>query len=170
MTTSEVTDRLPWYKQPLVWMVIAFPATAVVVGISLLTLSLNIDLGLVSDDYYKRGKAINVDLSKDRRASELGFRGVISYESTSSTVTVTLASATGSELPEDISVDIMHATRGGMDVNIQLNSEQPGLYRHNLQRGLPAGPWEIRLSAADWRIHGRISIPRDSGASLTPLL
>ncbi len=169
MEMSDNTPVKPWYRQPMVWLVVGIPGTAVIVGLSLLTLSLNIDLGLVSDDYYKRGKAINVDLSKDKRAHELGFRGMLNYNINEKKLAVTLASTTGVELPQQIKLDIMHATLGEKDIEIDLNSQGSGLYQATLKNSLPVGPWEVRLSSKEWRIHGRIKTPDNLNTSLLPL-
>ena len=162
------TDKLPWFKQPLVWMVIAIPAVSVVVGLALLVFSLRIDLGLVSDDYYQRGKAINADLSKDKRARALGYRGAISYDKTQPAVAVVITSATAAKLPAVVTLDIMHATRGGLDIQRRLRADSPGFFQAALAAPLPHGAWEIRLRAEDWRIHGRLQLPQASGTTLMP--
>ena len=150
----------PWYRQPLVWLVIAFPAIAVVGGISLLILSMNIDTGLVVDDYYKRGKEINLVLTRDRKAAELGIRGVSIYSSDQQRVSVTIASEQGYSFSEqDITVDLMHATRGGMDVKQTLARSGPGLYQADLAQKLAKGPWIFQVGTSEWRVHGRIHIP-----------
>ena len=154
------TDTKPWYKQPLVWLVIAFPAIAVVGGLSLLTLSIIIDDGVVVDDYYKKGKEINRVLTRDRKAKEIGIRGVSVYATDSKTFSVTLASSSGSDFgDQNIQLDLMHATRGGMDVRLPLNSGGNGLYQAILKTSLAKGPWHVQVSTEDWRIHGRIHMP-----------
>ena len=152
--------KKPWYKQPLVWLVIAFPATAVVGGISLLILSLNLDTAVVVDDYYKRGKEINLVLTRDKKARELGIRGVSVYSSEKNMVSVTLASAAGDALENTtITLDLMHGTRGGMDVSLPLIAKTPGLYQVSLEQSLARGPWNVQVGNDEWRVHGRIYIP-----------
>ena len=158
MTQGEV--KKPWYKQPLVWLVIAFPAAAVIGGISLLILSLNLDTAVVVDDYYKRGKEINRVLTRDKKARELGIRGVSIYSSENNMISVTLASAAGDALEsEEVTLDLMHATRGGMDVSMPLSARTPGLYQASLEQSLVRGPWNVQVSTSEWRVHGRILIP-----------
>ncbi|HEY5733805.1 MAG TPA: FixH family protein [Gammaproteobacteria bacterium] len=157
---SSATEKKPWYRQPLVWLVIAFPAIAVVGGISLLILSINIDTGVVVDDYYKKGKEINMVLTRDKKAIELGIRGVSVYSSEQQRFSVTLASTEGENLQDqEIRLDLMHATRGGMDVSQVLDANGPGLYQADLAQQLAKGPWNVQVSTDDWRIHGRIHIP-----------
>ena len=64
---------LPWYKYKLVWMIIAIPAASVIAGINMIYLAVNTDDGLVVDDYYKEGMAINQSLQRDKTAAELGL-------------------------------------------------------------------------------------------------
>ena len=155
-----VEDKKPWYRQPLVWLVICFPATAVIVGLSLLVLSIVVDDGVVVDDYYKKGKEINQVLTRDKKAKELGLRGVSVFAADSKRFSVTLASADGINLDDNsIQLDLMHATRGKMDVSLPLIAQGNGLYQATLQNNLAKGPWHVQISTPEWRVHGRIHIP-----------
>ena len=68
MQNNSLAQQKPWYVQPWVWLLIAVPATAVIVGMVLLYFAITTNDGLVVDDYYTRGKAINLDLARDRAA------------------------------------------------------------------------------------------------------
>ena len=46
-------DSKPWYREPMVWLVISIPAAAVIVGLSMLGYSIASYDGLVAD-YGKR--------------------------------------------------------------------------------------------------------------------
>ena len=165
----ESSDKKPWYKQPLVWLVIAFPSIAVVGGISLLILSINIDDGVVVDDYYKRGKEINRVLTRDRKAAELGIRGVSVYAADSKRFSVTLASNEGSDIDDsNIQLELLHATRGGMDVSIPLNKSETGLYQATLSQQLALGPWHVQIGNENWRVHGRIQVPDHISTPVSP--
>ncbi len=79
------------------------------------------------------------------------------YDRDIPSITSTLASATGTNLPIALSIDIMHATRGGTDVNLLLTCSRQGLYYAPqglyyapLANRLPAGPWELRLSNGEF--------------------
>ena len=56
----------PWYRQFWPWFLIAVPAAAVVMGITTILLALHEPDGLVSDDYYREGLAVNRDLERDQ--------------------------------------------------------------------------------------------------------
>jgi len=152
----------------MVWLVIAFPSIAVIGGLSLLALSISIDDGVVVDDYYKRGKEINRDLRRDKKAAELGLRGMSIYTPEQDRLDITLASTTGAALAEFVQLDLYHATRGQMDVSQQLKRSESGYYSVKLQRKLARGPWNVQLGTDDWRIHGRLHIPNTLTSALQP--
>jgi len=53
----------PWWKFPLVWMVIAGPAIVVVAGFATLWLAIRTPDPVVSEDYYRQGIEINKTLA-----------------------------------------------------------------------------------------------------------
>jgi uncharacterized protein len=53
----------PWWKFPLVWMVIAGPAIVVVAGFATLWLAIRTPDPVVAEDYYRRGVEINKTLA-----------------------------------------------------------------------------------------------------------
>jgi len=161
------TDTIKWYKLPLVWMVIFFPAFAVVGGLSMLAISIYIDDGVVVDDYYKKGKEINRVLIRDQFAHELALKGGVVYSAENNKIHITLASGVGAELSKKVKIAIMHGTRGNMDVNKEIISTQNGLYQLQLKTPLAKGPWIIQLSTDRWRIHGRLNVPNRLSGQLT---
>lgn len=67
-------SKRPWYKEPYVWMLIGFPLTSIIVGLSLLTISILNKDTLVRDNYYKDGLAYNSELQWDKKAKSLDIR------------------------------------------------------------------------------------------------
>ena len=62
MTTSTNAAADPWYRHPWPWLLMAGPAIVVVAGFLTLGFAIQSFDGLVADDYYKEGKAINMTL------------------------------------------------------------------------------------------------------------
>ncbi len=58
----------PWWRFPLVWMVIAGPAAVVVAGAATVWIAVLTPDPLVAEDYYRRGMNINQTLAEQRRA------------------------------------------------------------------------------------------------------
>ena len=61
--TQTRRDSLPWYKERWTWLLMLMPATAIVAGFITLWLAITSFDGLVADDYYKQGLAINQTLA-----------------------------------------------------------------------------------------------------------
>lgn len=61
-----LTDSGPWWRYPLVWMVIAGPAAVVVAGFATLWLAIRTPDPVVAGDYYRRGLEINQTLARDK--------------------------------------------------------------------------------------------------------
>ena len=64
----------PWYKEPWPWLLAIMPLTAVIAGGFTVWFAVTSSDGLVVDDYYKQGKAINQTKERDRQAQLLGIR------------------------------------------------------------------------------------------------
>jgi len=77
MNDGIVAPVAPWYRHPIVWLIIAIPATAVVMGIVIVTLAIRVPESVVRDDYYQAGRAINIDLKATHRAAELGVAATL---------------------------------------------------------------------------------------------
>ncbi len=71
MTTEKIKagslpDSGPWWRYPLVWMVIAGPAVVVVAGFTTLWLAIRTPDPVLTGDYYRRGMEINQTLARDK--------------------------------------------------------------------------------------------------------
>jgi FixH len=75
--TSRDAAPKPWYREPWPWLLMAGPAIVVVAGFLTLGFALQSADGLVADDYYKQGKAINQTLARDVQARTLGYAALL---------------------------------------------------------------------------------------------
>src|SRR4030066_420476 len=89
----------PWYREPLVWLIICFPLTAVIAGFFTLYLAIISKDGLVVDDYYQKGKEINMSLARDRAATQHGLRAGVHLDAAKQEVVVRLSAAKDQRLP-----------------------------------------------------------------------
>ena len=76
--TSMTAPVTPWYRQAWPWFLISLPATAVIAGSFTFYLAARGWDGPVAADYYKQGLAINDEISRATRASELGISARVS--------------------------------------------------------------------------------------------
>jgi hypothetical protein len=118
----------PWYREPWPWALMAAPAIAVIAGALTLALAVRGNDGVVADDYYKRGLAINQLLKRDQRARELGLAATVSFSG--ERVRVVLSGTA----PGALQVRLVHPTRAGNDQIVQLRSVTPSLYEGELKR------------------------------------
>jgi hypothetical protein len=152
------TAPKPWHRHPLVWMLIAIPAVAVVAGFVTLWLAITSDDGLVEDDYYKRGKEINRVLERDRAAARYGLEATIVVDPASGAMTVQLLAPRLPQPPAQLEVAFLHATRSGFDQRLVLPRDSDGRYRGRVSPLAP-GHWHLQLAAGDWRLIGVTEVP-----------
>jgi hypothetical protein len=152
-----------WYSEPWVWLLIALPLTAVVGGVITIWLAVSTSDGLVVDDYYQRGKEINLDLARDKAAQRHGANAAVMLDVAANAVVVHLAAMEGG-WPDRIRFSLLHPTRAGHDVVIDILHSGSGEYRGNLPAPT-SGHWYVQLEAGDWRLSGTLQMPQ-----LAPLL
>lgn len=163
---SELNENTPWYKQWMVWMVIAPPFAAVVAGIITINLAIISDDGLVVDDYYKQGLGINQTLQRDQLARDMKLEASLFVENTQLKMRFT------NDIVEEILIlSFVHPTQGQRDVVLYMTLFAKNAYQTELPNEL-TGNWNLLIEPKDksWRILGRINLPKESVAKLMPNL
>lgn len=127
----------------------AGPAAVIVAGAVTVWLALSSADGLIADDYYRRGLAINQEIRRDQAGRDLGI--TVSVEARDGVLRVRLTG--GRAAPEALWAQLVHATRAGHDQRLRLTRSAPGVYEAALP-ALPAGRWRLILedSRREWRI------------------
>jgi len=149
----------PWYREPWPWILMAGPATVVVAGFVTAWLAVRSDDGLVVDDYYKQGLAINQTLGRSDAAERQGIKAELQL--VDGRVQVLLAGAGAGALR----LQLVHPTRAGMDQRLDLAMVQPGVYEGRLPP-MRAGRWHVVLERSDWRLAGDWLLPGDGALTL----
>jgi hypothetical protein len=131
----------------------AGPGAVVVAGFYTLWLAVKSDDGLVADDYYKRGLAINQTLTRTTRAGQLALGARVEFDAAAARVRVTLSGA--GRLPETLHMTLVHPTRALADQAIELRVQTPGEYAGVLVAAT-AGRRVVVLedSARTWQLAG----------------
>ena len=155
-----------WKQEPLVWLLIAIPASAIVMGLVMLTLAIQSYSGLVVDDYYKKGKQINRVLARDRTAWELGLSAELSLAGDGE-VELRFPAEAGLVPGERIELSLVHATRPGLDQRLYLERIEGRLLTAKLALPGP-GRWNLFLQTPDWRLTGSLRYPQQNSAELRP--
>lgn len=146
---TPVTPQPPWHREPLVWLVIAFPLAAVIGGFATLAIAIRSWDGLVVDDYYKKGLEINKVIARDEAAVTAGYSAELLVDP--DRVTVKLANSHGKALPAGIQVSFIHATRAGLDRTLDLARSGDGRYTAPMG-ALPPGHWHVHIETPEWRL------------------
>jgi hypothetical protein len=160
MNTAAAT---PWYRYPAVWLLMLAPAAAVVGGIATLMLALKTEDGLVAQDYYKRGLAINRTLAREAKAASLDLQATLTLANGVAHLTLNRPQA---ETP--LTLRFIHPARSGRDLNLALSPTGQGRYQAFLPELAP-GRWDVILEADDWRIDGTMHAPANAALTLTAL-
>jgi len=166
MQNNSLAQQKPWYLQPWVWLLIALPATAVVGSMASLYLAVTTSDGLVVDDYYTRGKAINRDLARDRAAQTHRLEARFDIDMTRNLVTLSLKSQDYAP-PREMKLSILHPTRPHHDQQVMLEQVGEGQYTAGIGE-LGRGKWYVQLEADDWRLSGRMQMPLTEPVVLSP--
>jgi hypothetical protein len=140
----------PWYQEPYVWLIILFPATAVIAGSFTLYLAISSDDGLVIDDYYKQGLEINRVLERDKAAEFHGLKANLSFIG-DKFINLHLDANSNYQLPKELTLNFSHHTRSGFDKNIALKRMSDNSYQGEFP-SLILGKWTIEIEADDWRL------------------
>jgi len=163
---KSITKTTNWYRQPLVWMLIFIPLSAVLGGIAMIYLAITTDDGLVNDDYYRLGKEINLVIERDIAAKQLGLEAEFNITSENNSVQVELTGASFS-LPKSVNLSLLHATRANHDQHISLTLTPSNSY-HGLVEKLVPGKWYIQLHTEKWRLSSELAYPKQHSAKLSP--
>ncbi len=169
MSMMTGTDRkaVRWYREPWVWLLIFFPLAAVVGGIITIYLAVTTSDGLVVDDYYKRGKAINRDLARDAAAAQHQLVASLELHPGDNRVQLVLDSA-GNIQPQEMRLSILHPTQPGRDQVVRLTPISANTYRGGVTT-LTQGKWYLQLEADDWRLSGSMTVPLAGPVILNPV-
>ena len=163
------TQTLPWYRQFWPWFIIALPLTAVIASIATLVIAARDPDGLVVDDYYKQGLAINETLERDRQAQALGLSGLVRIDRAAGRLLLTLNGVAPTADGKDFQLRLIHPTRPHMDRTLELKRDGDAQWSASLGAIAP-GRWHVQLEApaGNWRIAGRLALPGQQQALLEP--
>jgi hypothetical protein len=131
----------------MVWLVVAGPAAVLLAGAATIWIAAASADGLVAEDYYRQGLAINKVLAKEEAARVRGISAQVFLEQKRLRVLL------HGESPQALFAHLAHTTRAGHDMRVRLAPAGAGAYEAELPP-LPAGRWRIVIEdpRATWRI------------------
>lgn len=167
MTKPLIETRLPWYHHPWPWILMAGPFAVVVAGAVTAYLAVSSNDGLVDDDYYKQGLAVNKLTARDQQALVLGVQADVMQGVDGAQIRVLLRGKPDFVLPDLLTLRIIHPTRGGADQTMLLRADGAGSYTARLASRL-AGRWHVALEdeTGQWRLTGDWNLAKDASLRL----
>ena len=155
-------DIPPWYKQFWPWFLISILVFAVVIGLGLLYVSLQNPDSMVRDNWYKEGRAINMDIGRDQAARDLDLTVEFTIDELTGGISLQLDGKL-EPLPSRLQLEVMHPTHAERDRSVELRNISGNHYageltssilgRHYLDLTDPALPRED-----GWRLTGEADL------------
>lgn len=164
-----MTDKAPvapWYRQPWFWFLTIFPLASILWGVTMLIISASLETSMVSDDYSKEGRGINMAIARDHKAAEMGIEGELSFEGRKADLALTTRNG-AADYPYVI-LNLYHPTLSENDRVIQFQRLANGEYSGRLLEDL-TGRWYYDLQSPenDWRVKGEIRLPATQAVILS---
>ena len=133
----------------------AGPAIVVVAGFITAWLAIRSSDGLVDDDYYKQGLAVNQRMARSDAASGLGLAAEVVVGDNGLDLRLFLSAREAAVLPENLVFKTVHPTRAGADQSVVLKRDSAGFYVGRLTAAL-RGRWHVSLEDQErkWRLTG----------------
>ncbi|HET7402798.1 MAG TPA: FixH family protein [Usitatibacter sp.] len=156
-----IRPAVPWYREPWPWILIAGPAVVVAAATWTAVIAVRSDDGLVTEDYYRQGLAINRELARERHAGELGVVARLGFGD--GVVRVELPAAVPAAAA--LELKLAHPARGKYDETIEMKPVGNNTYEGGV-RMAPQGVSRIVLQDRErtWRLDGAM---RDAPRLLT---
>ncbi len=161
-----ISPSCPWYAQRWPWLLMLGPAIVVVAGVITGYLAYTRQDALVVDDYYKRGKAINLDLRRDRAAGALALAGALRYDAGSRTMSGALTSF-GKPVTAPFRIVLAHATLPEKDLSLMAYPDAQGQFKLPLAQ-FGQARWNVTVEGGqrEWRLAGAWRYPAETALML----
>ncbi len=145
-------DTQPWYRQFWPWALIALPTITVIGCMITIVLAIRSNDGLVRDDYYKDGLAINKTFARGEKAAAMGLGADVVINPDDKKVEVRFNQDIGEDT---ITLNLVYATKAGLDQSIPVKRVTPTIYRGKIE-SLHSGKWHVEIEPGDqkWRLTG----------------
>lgn len=146
----------PWYKQFWPWFLIILPLTVVIWTVVTVIVFANNSVSLVTEDYYKKAKALILILLKSMSPKSWDWTLPFTLKVARSSLNSTKVNLLTSLLFKPCCSSHTAWSRFSQ----LITADAKGIYRLNLENELQ-GPWFIELTPHDgqWLVQGRVTFP-----------
>ncbi|MBQ4876461.1 FixH family protein [Pseudoalteromonas luteoviolacea] len=156
----------PWYKNFWPWFLMFFPLVTIIACVFLVTYAVGNGPDMVVDDYYKKGKAINLELSKFNKAKALYLHGDLIVENDKISFDFTKGDRSNVNA---LKVSFYHRTIKEYDFSTTLLANASGTYTALLDKE-HSGAFTVFIEPMDgsWKMKENLQLPTDKPVSITP--
>ena len=158
-------ENKPWYRHSWPWLLMAGPFIVVVAGVITMVLAVVSNDGLVADDYYKQGLAVNQLNARDQVARSRGLGAEVMRGADARQIRVLLNPGRNHSLPPTLILRIAHPTRSGTDQKLVLRADDSQSPSYSGQLSAPlSGRWQLSLEdeTKEWRLIGDWVVEQDA--------
>lgn len=158
MMTLDPAEIRPWWKEPMIWLIVGLPTAAVIASFASYFIAAHEPDTLVKSSYRKEGFAVVAPATEaDKAAAAIGLSARLTAKNGQIELVLRGGLATG---PKRLTLNILHPTLVNQDINILL------AHSHELSYIAPApvlgsGKRILVLEPEDraWRITGQWMAP-----------
>lgn len=171
--SENLQPQKPWYRHPMVWLVLAIPMSSVIAGIYFFILATSSANDVVVDNYYKDGLAINQSFAQDNQAKALQISAYLSVNDKQQLI----ARVLNSKVPY-VEFVLSHHSDRDFDLKgamvLAHSQDDGGVYRFDLPNKLK-GRWFVQLTAQEdveqtpWRLQAKLNFPLATDTLLEPV-
>ena len=156
----------PWYAHRWPWFLMLGPALVVVAAVFTGYLAWSRQDAMVVGDYYKKGKAINQELRRDRVASAMRLSLSARYDPAAGVLRGELTSF-GRALAAPFRISLAHSTLPAKDVVLEVQPDAQGRYAVALPM-LERARWQVVAEGAEstWRLAGSWQWPAQQAVGI----
>ncbi|OAM27581.1 hypothetical protein A7P95_06610 [Eikenella longinqua] len=156
------TPAKPWYKHPWPWLLMAGPAIVVVAGFYTYYLAAHRNNpSLVTDDYYREGKNIALQMERDEKAERRQIRADVLVSPDNSRAKILLSGQINPDTP--LKLVWLHPARDQYDQTVEMQRQGSAASAANrveyaavFQPLRPTDHWYVRVEdgSGKWRVQG----------------
>ncbi|AOY87380.1 nitrogen fixation protein FixH [Marinobacter salinus] len=163
---TEQAPVAPWYRQPWFWFLTIFPLAAIIWCISMIIVATNMKDTMVTDDYSKQGRGINLEIARDQKAADLGMMAELNFDNRN--ISLNLNTDNGPADFPYLVLNLFHPTLADRDRTIQFQRTGTGHYRGQMLDDIN-GRWYYDLRGPDnkWRLKGETQLPAENGITVS---
>lgn len=167
-TMHAPAQNRPWYRYKGPWLLMAGPAIVVVAGVTTAIIATRNADDLVADDYYKRGKVVNMDLKRQTNAEALGLTATLLLGDNQRSLRLQLTGNSQFAPPKQLLLNLIHPTRADQDQLLQLTLGGDNYYQGAAKAPL-LGRWHVSIEdlSKQWRLTDTWRLDKDNALQLS---